>query len=360
MKKMFATCAAALALALALNAATDMGVLVTTKNITDYAKVANGSGGTSTVTIVDTNGTANAVTVYNKSQMDTALGNKAAASDVTALQGRATALEGATNTLNTAVAGKLDKSGGTMTGRLDIEADGANSCVQIYWDSNHSTYYKGTSIHLDGIDYSGGYTLSFPLKTGTFAVTSDITNTVPAWARAESKPTYTFAEITSKPTSISGYGITDAKINNGTITLGSNSITPVTSETDPVWTADKSSYSTTTQMNTAIANATNGLAKASTLSGYVQTSRKVQGKALSADVTLYGSDIAMTSSNSTKLDAAITTLQTATNNLTTAVNGKVGLSQLKINSTALTSGSTVELGQYYIANVDGKPHLMLR
>lgn len=39
----------------------------------------------------------------------------------------------------------------------------------------------------------------------------------------------TFANIASKPTTISGYGITDAKISSGTITLGSNSITPLTS-----------------------------------------------------------------------------------------------------------------------------------
>lgn len=42
-----------------------------------------------------------------------------------------------------------------------------------------------------------------------------------------------------KATTLSGYGITDAKISNGTITLGSNTITPLTSytETDPVFTA---------------------------------------------------------------------------------------------------------------------------
>lgn len=39
----------------------------------------------------------------------------------------------------------------------------------------------------------------------------------------------TFANIASKPTTLSGYGITDAKIASGTITLGSNSITPLTS-----------------------------------------------------------------------------------------------------------------------------------
>ncbi len=33
--------------------------------------------------------------------------------------------------------------------------------------------------------------------------------TVPAWAKASVKPTYTFAELLSKPTTIAGYGITD-------------------------------------------------------------------------------------------------------------------------------------------------------
>jgi hypothetical protein len=38
-----------------------------------------------------------------------------------------------------------------------------------------------------------------------------------------------WADITGKPTTISGYGITDAYISNGTIVIGNNSITPVTS-----------------------------------------------------------------------------------------------------------------------------------
>ena len=48
-------------------------------------------------------------------------------------------------------------------------------------------------------------------------------------------PNVSWGNITSKPTTIAGYGITDAKIQNGTITLGSDSITPLTSftETDP-------------------------------------------------------------------------------------------------------------------------------
>lgn len=38
-----------------------------------------------------------------------------------------------------------------------------------------------------------------------------------------------FADLTNKPTTLAGYGITDAKIANGVITLGSNTITPLTS-----------------------------------------------------------------------------------------------------------------------------------
>lgn len=39
---------------------------------------------------------------------------------------------------------------------------------------------------------------------------------------------YAWSDITGKPTTISGYGITDAKIASGVITLGSNTITPLT------------------------------------------------------------------------------------------------------------------------------------
>lgn len=38
-----------------------------------------------------------------------------------------------------------------------------------------------------------------------------------------------FDDLTDKPTTLSGYGITDASISNGTITLGSNTLTPGTS-----------------------------------------------------------------------------------------------------------------------------------
>ena len=67
-------------------------------------------------------------------------------------------------------------------------------------------------------------------------------------------------------TTLAGYGITDAKIENGTITLGSNSITPLTSytETDPIFTASVA-YGIT---NDNIANWNNKADAETTLAGY--------------------------------------------------------------------------------------------
>lgn len=99
---------------------------------------------------------------------------------------------------------------------------------------------------------TSGRTITIPDASGTLALTSDIptvptnvsafTNdagyltsftetdpTVPSWAKASSKPSYNFSEIGSTPTTLSGYGITDASISSGVITLGSNTITPLTS-----------------------------------------------------------------------------------------------------------------------------------
>lgn len=52
---------------------------------------------------------------------------------------------------------------------------------------------------------------------------------VSAWAKATTKPSYSFDELTSHPTTIGGYGISDLAIDSGVITIGNNKITPLTS-----------------------------------------------------------------------------------------------------------------------------------
>ena len=77
--------------------------------------------------------------------------------------------------------------------------------------SNSSISIAGTSVSL-GSSITAD-TLKNNLGLGSFAYKSSLA----------------FSDLTGKPTTISGYGITDAKIANGVITLGTNTITPLTS-----------------------------------------------------------------------------------------------------------------------------------
>lgn len=65
-----------------------------------------------------------------------------------------------------------------------------------------------------------------------------------------------FTDLTNVPTTISGYGITDANIANGVITLGSNTITPITQHQDISGKADVAT--TLSGYGITDANITNG------------------------------------------------------------------------------------------------------
>jgi len=269
MKKLLTIVAASVALA-AIAADTDVGALITASNIEDVAAVENLTGanaGKATVTIKNNSGTANAVTVYNAATVDSALSGKASTGDVTALQTRASALETATNNLTTAVAAAQSTAASAYVNATNYTAQGylpisGGSVSSLGIKQNGTLTVDGIQMRRDGsslfISYGTGMAW-IPFvddRSGALAYISDIpsswpytaiTNapwltsftesdpTVPSWAKASSKPSYNFSEIGSKPTTISGYGITDAKIESGTITLGSASITPLTSytETDP-------------------------------------------------------------------------------------------------------------------------------
>lgn len=83
-----------------------------------------------------------------------------------------------------------------------------------------------------------------------------------------------FNDIGNKPTTLSGYGIDDAKINTstGTITLGSNTITPLTQHQDISGKADKTTTvtsvawnSTSNKLTETINGTTSDIVSASTL-----------------------------------------------------------------------------------------------
>ena len=130
--------------------------------------------------------------------------------------------------------------------------------------------------------------------------------TVPSWAKASSKPSYNFSEIGSIPTSISGYGITDAYTKSEVDGLVSGvlhykgtktTISALPSSgntTGDVWhvTSDGSEWAwdgtTWQELGTAV-----------DLSGYVPTSRTINSKTLTGNISLTASDVGALPSSTT-------------------------------------------------------------
>lgn len=87
---------------------------------------------------------------------------------------------------------------------------------QLNNDSGYITELPiASSTQLGGIKVGAGLSVS---TEGTLSVTGGGTADAVEWNN-----------VLDKPTTIAGYGITDAKIDNGTITLGDKTITPLTS-----------------------------------------------------------------------------------------------------------------------------------
>ena len=317
---------------------TDCGAIVTTGNIADVAKVENLTGndaGKATVTIKDNSGTDKSVTVYNAATIDSALSGKASTGDVSALAARATALENATNNLtvavgqaasaadtayanatNSAAQTYVKKTGDSMSGSLSTT--GSNVGFNVVTTPNNKTQYQNGKIIVTP-SVGESYTIDLPAASGRAALRSDITNDVPAWARAANKPSYNFGEIGSKPTTIAGYGITDA--------------------------------STTAQMNTAIAGATNALATVAQTGAYSDLSGTPASLKNPNALSIVG-----TSTTSYDGSATASVNQTTATQTSTTQSGTTGNNlSIQIASTSL------DMGAYYIKiGTDGKPHLMLR
>ena len=88
------------------------------------------------------------------------------------------------------------------------------------------------------------------------------------------KTAYDLANSKQSPaTTLAGYGISDAKISNGVITLGGNTITPITQQS---------------------------------LAGYVQKTQTINGKALSSNITLTAADVGAIATGGATNDSALT------------------------------------------------------
>ena len=107
------------------------------------------------------------------------------------------------------------------------QVTGGNGVLKLI--TNKSTEYDVDLSHehsflelLDRPDTIAGYGVTLTADDIPMITKSKISDFPTTWA---------WSAITGKPNSIAGYGILDAKIENGVITLGGNSITPLISET---------------------------------------------------------------------------------------------------------------------------------
>lgn len=206
----------------------------------DGTKTMNGySAPNFSAAIPKVNGTANAGTLYEMSRADHV---HPAQTSVSGNAGTATKLEtsrlislsgdvsgnsyfdGSKNiTINTNLS-SIDASKIT-SGTIDIERLPKGALERLVVAENQTARFQLTSN-----DVQEGDTVKQE-DTGVMYFVVDINNLdnesgykVYTAGSATSVP---WSGVTNKPSTISGYGITDAKINNGTITLGSQSITPI-------------------------------------------------------------------------------------------------------------------------------------
>lgn len=297
MKKLMIAMCCAIVAAVASADETALGTLVLEENFADYAKITNG-----VVTIQGTSITPLTSHITNAG-LNNSLSNDTSAKTATVKINNVSATMYTTAGVSVA----NDSSAGTATVTV-----GANAAT-VYSKSKTDTLLSGKAATATTLAGYGITDAKVEEVTGGYKITlGNGYVTWYDWALAATKPGYTFAEIAATPTTLAGYGITDAVSNIAWDSTNKKLTKTIGGTTSDVVTG---------------ANLLTGI-------GAVPTSRKVNGKALSADVTIYGGDIKRSASDSTTLNGSI--------------DSKVALAKVQVNGTAITSSTVVELGQCYI------------
>ena len=153
---------------------------------------------------------------------------------------------------------------------------------------------QGKLLRGDGT-WTNGYVASFNGSTGAITYT-ETDPTVPSWAKASSKPSYTASEVGAVPTSRKVNG----KALSADITLSASDVGALSSSTTiPSKTSDLTNdsgfitgYTETDPTVPSWAKAASKPSYTASEVGAVPTTREVNNKALSADITLTASDLA--------------------------------------------------------------------
>ena len=136
--------------------------------------------------------------------------------------------------LNTKFDGKVDKDGSKVLSDVNFTTAYESKLNSL----KNYTLPTASAETLGGIKVGAGLQIS---EQGTLSATGGGTADSVDWENVQ-----------DKPTTIAGYGITDAKINNKTITLGSNSVTVPTNNNQLT---NGAGYQTASQVQSAISDA---------------------------------------------------------------------------------------------------------
>lgn len=184
----------------------------------------SGSGATTVKT--DASGNIIISSTDTNTTYDNATASKAGlmgADDKAKLNGIAAGAEVNQNAFSNVKIGDVTVSADSKTDTLTLVAgsnvtitpDSANDKITISSSYTNTTYSAGTDLSLSGTTFNHA---NSGVTAGTYrSVTVNASGHVTGG---------------SNPETLSGYGITDAKIENGVITLGSNTITPLTSSSN--------------------------------------------------------------------------------------------------------------------------------
>lgn len=136
--------------------------------------------------------------------------------------------------LNTKFDGKVDKDGSKVLSDVNFTTAYESKLNSL----KNYTLPTASAETLGGIKVGAGLQIS---EQGTLSATGGGTADSVAWENVQ-----------DKPTTIAGYGITDAKINNKTITLGANTVTVPTNNNEL---ANGAGYQTASDVSSAISSA---------------------------------------------------------------------------------------------------------
>lgn len=136
--------------------------------------------------------------------------------------------------LNTKFEGKVDKDGNKVLSDVNFTTAYETKLKGL----ENYTLPTASAETLGGIKVGAGLTIS---EQGTLSATGGGTADSVDWENVQ-----------DKPTTIAGYGITDAKINNKTITLGANTVTV---PTDNNQLTNGAGYQTASDVSSAISSA---------------------------------------------------------------------------------------------------------